>query len=61
MVLVKNLAKQLGIEEERIRVEWISSAQAKKLVAVTKEMVEQLKYLPPNELKKEVTPLEAKH
>jgi len=51
MLLVKELAKDMGIAEERIRLEWISSAEAKKLVAVTKEMVEQLKHLPPTNLK----------
>ncbi len=47
MTLVKKLAPQLGIEEERIRLEWISSAEATKLVKVTFEMVEKLKHLPP--------------
>lgn len=55
MLLVKELAKNLGIEEERIRLEWISSAEATKLVKVTKDMVEKLKHLPPANFKIEVT------
>jgi len=51
MLLVKKLAKDMGIAEERIRLEWISSAEAKKLVAITKEMVEKLKRLPPTNFK----------
>jgi len=47
MLLVKKLAKEMGIADERIRLEWISSAEAKKLVAVTSDMVEKLKHLPP--------------
>ncbi|MCG3253536.1 MAG: hydrogenase iron-sulfur subunit, partial [Candidatus Heimdallarchaeota archaeon] len=47
MYLVMELAKQLGIEEERIRLEWISSAEAKKFVTVMSEFIEKLKHLPP--------------
>ncbi len=47
MILVKELAKEMGIEEERIRVEWIATAEAKKLVTVTNDMVNKLKHLPP--------------
>ncbi|MCK5159509.1 MAG: hydrogenase iron-sulfur subunit [Candidatus Heimdallarchaeota archaeon] len=53
MYLVMELAKQLGIEEERIRIEWISSAEAKKFVTVMSEFIEKLKHLPPNPLKPE--------
>ncbi|NHK32208.1 MAG: hydrogenase iron-sulfur subunit [Asgard group archaeon] len=61
MLLVKKLAEQMGIDEERIRLEWISSAEAKKLVAVTKELVDKLKHLPPNPLKPEGMIQEVKH
>jgi F420-non-reducing hydrogenase iron-sulfur subunit len=53
MMLVKELAKNMGIEEERIRLEWISSAEATKLVKITKEMLEELKHLPPANYGKE--------
>ena len=61
MYLVMELAKQLGIEEERIRVEWISSAEAKKFVTVMSEFIEKLKHLPPNPLKPEGLIPEVKH
>ncbi len=61
MFLVMELAKQLGIEEERIRVEWISSAEAKKFVTVMREFIEKLKHLPPNPLKPEGLIQEVKH
>ncbi|TET31014.1 MAG: hydrogenase iron-sulfur subunit [Candidatus Heimdallarchaeota archaeon] len=61
MYLVMELAKQLGIEEERIRIEWISSAEAKKFVTVMSEFIEKLKHLPPNPLKPEGLIQEVKH
>jgi len=61
MYLVMELAKQLGIEEERIRVEWISSAEAKKFVTIMSEFIEKLKHLPPNPLKPEGLIQEVKH
>lgn len=61
MFLVMELAKQLGIEEERIRVEWISSAEAKKFVTVMSEFIEKLKHLPSNPLKPEGLIQEVKH
>ena len=61
MYLVMGLAKQLGIEEERIRLEWISSAEAKKYVTVMSEFIEKLKHLPPNPLKPEGLIQEVKH
>ncbi|NHJ33326.1 MAG: hydrogenase iron-sulfur subunit, partial [Asgard group archaeon] len=61
MYLVMTLAKQLGIEEERIRLEWISSAEAKKYVTVMSEFIEKLKHLPPNPLKPEGLIQEVKH
>jgi len=61
MYLVMELSKQLGIEEERIRIEWISSAEAKKFVTVMSEFIEKLKHLPPNPLKPEGLIQEVKH
>ena len=51
MFLVKELADQVGIEEERIRLEWISASEAKKFVTVMSEFIEKLKLLPPNPLR----------
>ncbi len=61
MYLVMELAKQLGIEEERIRLEWISSAEAKKYVTVMSDFIEKLKHLPPNPLRPVGLIQEVKH
>jgi F420-non-reducing hydrogenase iron-sulfur subunit len=45
--LLKRLLTDLGIEEERIRLEWISAAEADRLRDVMNEMVAQLKELGP--------------
>jgi len=47
MSLLKRLLEQLGVEPERFRLEWISSADAKKYVEVASDMVEKLKKLGP--------------
>jgi F420-non-reducing hydrogenase iron-sulfur subunit len=61
MELVKVLAQQIGIEDERIRLEWISASEAKKFVTVMSEFIEKLKHLPPNPLKPEGLIQEVKH
>ena len=45
--LTKRLLKQMGIEEERLRLEWISAAEGDRVRVVINEMVEQLKALGP--------------
>jgi len=45
--LLKRLVKQMGIEEQRLRLEWISAAEGDRVRAVINEMVEQLKLLGP--------------
>ena len=47
MALLKRIAESLGIEKERLRLEWISAAEAAKFVKVAREMVEQIKALGP--------------
>ncbi|MHA1122612.1 MAG: hydrogenase iron-sulfur subunit [Candidatus Heimdallarchaeota archaeon] len=61
MFLVKELAGQLGIEKERIRLEWISASEAKKFVTVMSEFIEKLKLLPPNPLRPIGMTPEVKH
>jgi len=51
MELLRGLTNQIGIENERIRLEWISASEAKKFVTVMSEFIEKLKRLPPNPLK----------
>ena len=48
--LLKRILLGMGIEEERIRLEWISAAEADKLRDVMIEMTEQLKALGPLKL-----------
>jgi len=47
MALLKRIVESLGIEKERLRLEWISAAEAAKFVKVAREMVEQIKALGP--------------
>jgi F420-non-reducing hydrogenase iron-sulfur subunit len=45
--LVQRLLKQMGIEKERLRLEWISAAEGDRVRVVINEMVETLKRLGP--------------
>ena len=45
--LLSRLVAQLGIEPERLRLEWISASEAEKLRDVVEEMVKRLKELGP--------------
>jgi len=47
VTLLKRMLDRLGIERERVRLEWISASEAKKFVEVAKEMVEQIRALGP--------------
>lgn len=53
-VLLRRMLEKLGIEKERLRLEWISASEAAKFVEVAKEMVEQVKALGPLKPKLEV-------
>ncbi|HIE34510.1 MAG TPA: hydrogenase iron-sulfur subunit [Candidatus Altiarchaeales archaeon] len=57
--LMKKLLSQFGIEEERLRLEWISASEADKLKKVINEFTEELKKLGPLSLEKEVAHVEA--
>ena len=47
--LLKKLLGQMGIEPERVRLEWIAASEGDRLQEVTNEMAEQLRELgPPN-------------
>jgi F420-non-reducing hydrogenase iron-sulfur subunit len=46
-LLLKRLLSQVGIEEERLRVEWISAAEGEKVRAVIDDMVAKLRPLGP--------------
>lgn len=45
--LLRRLLKQLGIEEERFRLEWISAAEGERVKTVMNDMVAKLKALGP--------------
>ncbi|MGB9722527.1 MAG: hydrogenase iron-sulfur subunit [Chloroflexia bacterium] len=47
MTLLRKLLAQFGIEPERFRLEWVSSAEAPKWVQVTREFTEQVRALGP--------------
>jgi len=45
--LLKRLLKEMGIEEERFRLEWISASEGEKVKAVINDMVEKVRALGP--------------
>jgi F420-non-reducing hydrogenase iron-sulfur subunit len=47
--LLKKLAVEMGIEDERLRLEWISASEADKLKKVVDEMVDDLRRLGPRQ------------
>ena len=48
--LLKRMLKDLGIEEERFRLEWISASEGKKVKLVINDIVEKIRDLGPLEL-----------
>jgi len=51
VVLLKRVLKELGVEPERLRIEWISASEGDKFARVVSEMVREIKKLGPNPLK----------
>ncbi|RLG91911.1 methyl-viologen-reducing hydrogenase subunit delta [Candidatus Bathyarchaeota archaeon] len=51
ITLLKRMLKELGIEPERLRLEWVSASEGDKFATIIKEMVEEIKKLGPNPLK----------
>ncbi len=49
---MKKLIKQFGIEEERLRLEWISASEGSKFAQTVREFTEEIKKLGPNPLVK---------
>ena len=45
--LLKKLLKQVGVEEERLRLEWVSASEADRFAAIVNEMTEQVRKLGP--------------
>jgi F420-non-reducing hydrogenase iron-sulfur subunit len=48
--LLKKLLKQLGIEEERVRLEWVSASEGAKFAEVTSNFTQAIKNLGPSSL-----------
>ncbi len=46
--LLKKMLKQLGIEEERVRLEWVSASEKAKFAEVTSSFTQSIKKLGPN-------------
>ena len=45
--LLRNMLKQFGIEERRLKLDWVSASEADKFVQTVNEMVESIKELGP--------------
>jgi len=48
--LLKKMLKQLGIEEERVRLEWVSASEGAKFAEATDSFTQSIKNLGPNTL-----------
>ena len=49
--LLKKMVKQIGIEDERLRLEWISAAEGERVRTVINDMVEKVRALGPLKIK----------
>jgi len=45
--LLKKMLTQLGIEEERVRLEWVSASEGDRFASIVNEMTEQIRELGP--------------
>ncbi|MBA7574004.1 hypothetical protein ES708_15806 [subsurface metagenome] len=46
-LLLKKLLSQLGVEDERVRLEWVSASEADHFARVVDDMTEQVRILGP--------------
>ena len=49
--MTRELVKILGIDPERVRLEWVSSAEGMRFAEVVKEFTEKIRSLGPSNLK----------
>ncbi len=49
--LLKKMVKEMGIEDDRLRLEWISAAEGERVKIVTNDMVEKVRALGPLKVK----------
>ena len=61
ITLLKRVLKEMGLEDGRLRLEWISAAEADRLRTVVNEMVEQVKALGPLNWQVPKEPFEVEH
>ena len=47
MLLLKRMLKDMGIEDDRVRLEWIAASEGDKVRTVVNDMVEKLRKLGP--------------
>ncbi|UCH31129.1 MAG: hydrogenase iron-sulfur subunit [Candidatus Bathyarchaeota archaeon] len=53
VALLKKVLENFGIEPERLRLEWVSASEGDKFANIMNDMVEQIKRLGPNPMKKD--------
>ena len=51
VLLLKRLLEQMGIEPERLRIEWVSASEGAKFAQVVNELTQKIRELGPNPLK----------
>jgi F420-non-reducing hydrogenase iron-sulfur subunit len=56
--LMQKYAEQMGIDKNRLRLEWISASEGKRLQEVVNEMTEQLRQIGPSKIKQVVETIE---
>jgi F420-non-reducing hydrogenase iron-sulfur subunit len=56
--LLQRYIEEMGIEKERLRLEWISASEGKRLQEVVNEMTETLRQLGPSRIKEVVETIE---
>jgi len=52
ILLTKKLLKEMGINEKRLRLEWVSATEGRKFASVVSQFVEEIRKLGPLEAKK---------
>jgi F420-non-reducing hydrogenase iron-sulfur subunit len=57
ILLLKKLLPQLGIEPERLKLEWVSAAEGQRFAQVVTDFISEVKKLGPSPLKKDADKL----
>jgi F420-non-reducing hydrogenase iron-sulfur subunit len=50
VLMLKKVLEQLGLESERLRLEWVSASEGERFAAVVKDMTEKIRKLGPSPL-----------